>query len=277
MNSDFGADIFDAGAPAERKVQRPAKREHTRPEPAEPADAPPPAAAEPADDRRPHERARERERTADDRERGRERHPPRPAPREHPRTDAADDDRPRRGRRRRRGRGRGEPRDEGSPAGPRRELPAGLAAPEPAGRAQRIAVFVDAEQLAAQAADHRGEIAYRRLLQRLSRGRPLVRAAAYLTARNRALGATLAAHGLEIGNATGGATAVAIAVDAMAVSDRVDCVILVPGHPDLEPLIRALRGHGVRVESAGFEEGAAGDPDGPAEHHRLGRECLFVP
>ena len=67
---------------------------------------------------------------------------------------------------------------------------------------------------------------------------------------------------------------VAIAVDAMALASRVDCVVLASASAALSPLVRGLRSQGLRVESASF------DPDSPSsgpQHFQIGKECLFVP
>jgi ABC-type branched-subunit amino acid transport system substrate-binding protein len=67
---------------------------------------------------------------------------------------------------------------------------------------------------------------------------------------------------------------VAMAVDAMAVAERVDCIVLVPGSPQLSPLATTLRARGVRVETAGFND--PGDAKMEAQSHTvLGPEASF--
>ena len=74
----------------------------------------------------------------------------------------------------------------------------------------------------------------------------------------------------------GPAAAVQIAVDAMAIAARVDCVVLAPAQTALAPLATVLRSQGVRVETASFHE----DPDAAVpsqEHVTLGEDSLFRP
>ena len=98
---------------------------------------------------------------------------------------------------------------------------------------------------------------------------------AYHHASQTILGANLTQGGFEaIAVDEKNPVSVAIAVDAMALGDRIDCVILVPGSPDLNPLTRALRARGVRVETASFDEAATLDLESQ-DHLVLGSESRF--
>jgi uncharacterized LabA/DUF88 family protein len=74
----------------------------------------------------------------------------------------------------------------------------------------------------------------------------------------------------------GPTTAVQVAVDAMAIAARVDCVVLAPAQAALAPLATVLRSQGVRVETASFrDDHEAGFPS--QQHVTLGEDSLFQP
>ena len=111
--------------------------------------------------------------------------------------------------------------------------------------------------------------------------RHLVRSIAYCSPDDRErFGAALAVHDIDCrGIADPAQRAVAFACDAMALSPRVDTVVLIPGDdPALRPLRTALDAQGVRVETADFSPPSADADDGSAAGHReLGEDCIFVP
>lgn len=142
--------------------------------------------------------------------------------------------------------------------------------------AQRVAVLVDVAALTDEARRLGGEISFSRLLRRVTGRRALIRALAFVSNREETLAGTLAAQGFDIETVSDeGGTAVAMAVEAMAIAHHVDCVVLAPDVPAMDHLTRSLRGLGLRVETAGFDDRAEGRPWAP--HHRLGRDCMFVP
>src|SRR5690606_34629880 len=98
---------------------------------------------------------------------------------------------------------------------------------------------------------------------------------AYHGARQKRLAASLAQGGFEVVAMEPKVSPnIHMAVDAMSVADRVDCVILVPGNKELEPLAKTMRGRGVRVETASFVEAAEAPLPGQ-HHHHLGSESAF--
>ncbi len=143
----------------------------------------------------------------------------------------------------------------------------------------RTALLLDADLLVEQAKDLDGEIAFSKIESALAGRRSMIRRVAYGTpAVDETLDGPLRAAGFEIRKAADRAQlAVAIAVDAMAIGPRVDCIVIAPGSVELTALTGALRSSGIRVESAGFgEEPANADLDVEG-HSQLGNECMFTP
>jgi hypothetical protein len=137
---------------------------------------------------------------------------------------------------------------------------------------QRVALFVDVEAMQREARTIGGQVAFSRALRQIAGPRAVARAIAYCTPQSRGTGG---AGGFETVRVDSDAeTPVAIAVDALATAARVDCVVIAPESAASGPLVRALRAHGVRVESAGFEARGRSEV---ADHQRLGKEALFVP
>jgi predicted nuclease with RNAse H fold len=142
---------------------------------------------------------------------------------------------------------------------------------------QRLAILLDVHELSSQARELDGELAVNRLLRRVGRNRATIRAVAYITSAERRLAGSLRDSGLEVVEVEPGATAaVQIAVDAMAIAGRVDCVVLAPAQAALAPLATVLRSQGLRVETASFAEDTG--PSVVAQQHlTLGEDSLFRP
>jgi hypothetical protein len=140
---------------------------------------------------------------------------------------------------------------------------------------QRIAIFLDAAEMESQAKAQESEISFGHMRRHLAGTRSSIRALAYYGNADERLAPNLNHSGFEpvaLGDKT--PSSVAIAVDAMALADRVDCVVLIPGSPDLKHLANVLRARGVRVETASFSSG--GDEQLAAQHHHvLGDESCF--
>jgi uncharacterized LabA/DUF88 family protein len=113
-------------------------------------------------------------------------------------------------------------------------------------------------------------------LRHITNSRISIRAIAYYSAKEKDLAKSLQHCGFEVTAVDSkSATNITIAVDAMALADRVDCVILVPGTNSLAHLAKTLQARGVRVESASFDE--AGETKlGANEHLSVGTESCFV-
>ena len=129
----------------------------------------------------------------------------------------------------------------------------------------------------AQAKELDGELAFSRLLRRIGGHRTTIRAVAYVTEPERRLMGSLRDSGLEVIEVEAGpGAAVQIAVDAMAIAARVDCVVLAPAQAALTPLATVLRSQGVRVETASFRDDVEGGF--PSQQHvTLGEDSLFQP
>ena len=140
---------------------------------------------------------------------------------------------------------------------------------------QRVAILVDATELEVQAKEQNTEISFGHLRRTIAGTRIPIRAMAYHGPRQTRLQTHLGQGGFEtVTTGTKATPFVAMAVDAMAVAERVDCIVLVPGSAQLNPLATTLRARGVRVESAGFA--AEGDPKLEVQSHLvLGSESGF--
>ena len=133
---------------------------------------------------------------------------------------------------------------------------------------QRVAVFIDTQNMYHSAKHLFGShLNFRKLVEAVVEGRPLVRAIAYVatskTGEERGFFDALAASGIEVKSkeliefASGERKAdwdVGIAVDAMKFSSRVDVVVLITGDGDFVPLVQFLQNTGVQVEVAAFSE-----------------------
>ncbi|MEM7205088.1 MAG: NYN domain-containing protein [Planctomycetota bacterium] len=174
-----------------------------------------------------------------------------------------------------RGEGR-EPRRPAPAASPRATPPHDPGARrEPGAAAPRVAILLDVASLQSEAGDRGAQLSYGRLVRALTSDRMPVRTVAYVPPDEQALGTTLAAQGIETEIVDDeDSVGVAVAVDAMALATRVDCVVLASSAPSMTLLARALRAQGVRVESAGF---GADSPWRAQLHHEIGRDCVFVP
>lgn len=144
---------------------------------------------------------------------------------------------------------------------------------------QRVAVLVDLAALLEQARTQGGELAFGKLVQHLARRRHLIRAIAYASPELLVeIGSALRGSDLDVhAIATPSDLPVALAVDAMSLASRVDCVVLAPAVDHLAPLAAALRAHGVRIETASFTETGGMADDLATARHPLGAESLFVP
>lgn len=133
--------------------------------------------------------------------------------------------------------------------------------------AQRVAVFVDVQNMFYSAKTlHQSKIDYRKLLDGILRGRQLVRAIAYVVQKadvdQSSFLEALRRSGYEVkekeltireDGTSKGDWKVEIALDAIALEPRMDCMVLVSGDGDFVPLVQVLNTRGCRTEVVSFE------------------------
>lgn len=136
---------------------------------------------------------------------------------------------------------------------------------------QRLGVFVDVQNLFYSArALHHSKMNFKKLLEYIVHGRKLTRAIAYIVQKtdvnqssfievlNR-LGYEIKSKELKIrldGTAKGDWD-MGIAIDALAIAQKLDVVILVSGDGDFVPLVEMLKAQGCKVEVVSFEKSTA--------------------
>jgi len=131
--------------------------------------------------------------------------------------------------------------------------------------AQKIAVLVDAQNLYySYRRQYNGRVDYGKLLERVAAGRPVVRAISYvicspetdatnfLTALKQ-MGYEVKSKSLKMrpDGSVKGDWDMGIALDALAIGDKVDTVCLVTGDSDFADLVNVMKARGVRVECFG--------------------------
>lgn len=131
--------------------------------------------------------------------------------------------------------------------------------------AQKIAVLVDAQNLYySYRRQYNGRVDYGKLLERVAAGRPVVRAIAYvicspetdatnfLTALKQ-MGFEVKAKPLKVrpDGSVKGDWDMGIALDALAIGEKVDTVCLVTGDSDFADLVTVMKSRGVRMECFG--------------------------
>lgn len=137
---------------------------------------------------------------------------------------------------------------------------------------QRVGVFIDTQNLYHSAKNlYRARVNFGNVLKEAVAGRQLVRALAYVvtteTGEERAffdaltkIGIETKTKGLQVfyGGAKKADWDVGMAVDAVALSPRLDAVVLATGDGDFVPLADYLRANGVQVEIIAFGKSASG-------------------
>ncbi|WP_340818992.1 NYN domain-containing protein [Methanolobus sp. WCC4] len=139
---------------------------------------------------------------------------------------------------------------------------------------QRTAVFADVQNMFYSAKNIHSDtrVDYKKLLATVLKGRPLVRAIAYLVETEdvdqsgfkyqlRNFGWEVRAKQLKIrpDGSTKGDWDMGIAIDAIAISEKVDTVVLISGDGDFTALVEHLKACGVRVEVHSFERNTAAE------------------
>lgn len=136
---------------------------------------------------------------------------------------------------------------------------------------QRIGIFVDVQNMFYSAkALHHSKIDYSKLLLEIVGGRNLIRAIAYVVQKSDVdqtgfiealtrLGYEIKTKELKIrpdGTAKGDWD-MGIAIDSVAISTKLDTVVLVSGDGDFVPLVNMLKARGCRVEVVSFRKSTA--------------------
>ncbi|MEM7164643.1 MAG: NYN domain-containing protein [Planctomycetota bacterium] len=136
---------------------------------------------------------------------------------------------------------------------------------------QRVAVLVDVQNMYYAARNlHNSKLEFSKLLRFASRNRRLTRALAYIVERpgmeQDKFVEVLRRNGFEVrkkvliersDGSQKGDWDLGIALDAVALSDKVDVVVLVTGDGDFVTLVHFLHSRGIRVEVASFPETTA--------------------
>lgn len=136
---------------------------------------------------------------------------------------------------------------------------------------QRVGVFVDVQNLFYSArALHQSKMNFKKLLESIVHGRKLTRAIAYIVKKPEIdqsgfidaltrLGYEIKSKDLRVrldGTAKGDWD-MGIAIDAVAMAQKLDVVILVSGDGDFVPLVEMLKAQGCKVEVVSFEKSTA--------------------
>src|SRR4028119_1668285 len=157
---------------------------------------------------------------------------------------------------------------------------------------QRVAVFIDVQNMF-YAAKHlyNSKLNFARLLDYIGRGRPLVRSIAYVVQtpeidQSNFL-AMLRSNCYEIRSkdlkqrpdgSSKGDWDMGLALDALAMSERLDVVALVTGDGDFVELVNFLKARGVRVEVYSFPYSTAEELRNVAsEYFQMGPEIVMNP
>ena len=157
---------------------------------------------------------------------------------------------------------------------------------------QRVGIFIDVQNMF-YAAKHlyNSKLNFGKLMDYIARERPLVRAITYIVQtpeidQSNFL-AMLRSNGYEIrskdlkmrpdGSAKGDWD-MGLALDALAMSERLDVVAIVSGDGDFVDLVNFLKARGVRVEVYSFAYSTAEELRGAAtEYYQMGSEMVINP
>lgn len=133
---------------------------------------------------------------------------------------------------------------------------------------QRVGIFVDVQNMFYSAKTlYQSKIDYRKLLEGILRGRRLVRATAYVVQKadvdQSSFLEALRRSGFEVkeklltirdDGTSKGDWKMEIALDAIILAPKLDCMVLVSGDGDFVPLVHALNHSGCRTEVVSFEQ-----------------------
>ncbi|MEE8141678.1 MAG: NYN domain-containing protein, partial [Planctomycetota bacterium] len=155
---------------------------------------------------------------------------------------------------------------------------------------QRVAILIDVQNMYYAARNlYNSKLEFSRLLETLVRGRRLIRAISYIVERpgmeQEKFVEVLRRNGYEVrkkmliersDGSQKGDWDLGMALDAIALSDKVDVVVLVTGDGDFVTLVHFLHTRGIRVEVASFPETTALELIRSCDHyHRLNEKVLL--
>ena len=138
---------------------------------------------------------------------------------------------------------------------------------------QRIGIFVDVQNIFYSAKNiYHAKINFKKLMDLIVGNRQMIRAIAYIVKRSdidqTGFTDVLTRLGYEIkskelitrqdGTAKGDWD-MGIAIDSIAISEKVDTIVLVSGDGDFVPLVEMLKARGCRVEVLAFERSSSQD------------------
>jgi len=136
---------------------------------------------------------------------------------------------------------------------------------------QRVGIFIDVQNMYHSAKNiYQARVNFREILKTAVAGRKLIRAIAYVvtteTGEEKAFLEALTKAGIEVkskdlqifpGGMKKADWDVGMAVDAIKLSEKLDCVVLVTGDGDFVPLIEYLQSQGQQVEIIGFDKSSS--------------------
>jgi uncharacterized LabA/DUF88 family protein len=156
-------------------------------------------------------------------------------------------------------------------------------------RDQRIAVFIDVQNIFYSARKiYEAKVHFGKLLDFITSKRKLLRAIAYIVQKEgvdqsgfvealQRFGYEVRSKVLKIrpdGTAKGDWD-MGIAIDSVALADKLDTVVLVSGDGDFVPLVEMLKARGCRVEVMAFERSTAAELKAAATFYRPIEEGLL--
>lgn len=156
---------------------------------------------------------------------------------------------------------------------------------------QRVAILIDVQNMYYAARNlYNSKLEFSKLLRALARGRRLSRAIAYIVERpgmeQDKFVEVLRRNGYEVrkkvliersDGSQKGDWDLGMAIDAIALSDKVDVVVLVTGDGDFVTLVHYLHSKGIRVEVASFPETTALELMRACNHYHRLNEAVLLP
>ncbi len=157
---------------------------------------------------------------------------------------------------------------------------------------QRVAIFVDVQNMFYAAKHLYGsKLNFGRLLDYIARGRPLVRAIAYVVQTPEIDQSNfltmLRSNGYEIRSkdlkhrpdgSCKGDWDMGLALDALSMSERLDVIAIVSGDGDFSDLVNFLKARGARVEVYSFPHSTAEElRQSATEYFQMGTEIVMQP